>query len=95
VSLETCRPFTLVINGAFESCGGYPHSVDKKYLICSELSEPSGNTIKTVIKDIDRILRDAQEQGKLFSEAGAEWAKKSKKFNLKGYKKFPSAAHFE
>jgi len=95
VSLETCRPFTLVINGAFESCGGYPHSVDKKYLICSELSEPSGNTIKTVIKDIDHILRDAQEQGKLFSEAGAEWAKKSKKFNLKGYKKFPSTARFE
>ena len=32
VSLETCRPFTLVVNGAFESCGGYPHPIDKKYL---------------------------------------------------------------
>jgi predicted dehydrogenase len=95
VSLETCRPFMLVVNGAFESCGGYPHSIDKKYLTYSKQSEPTGDTVKTVIKDIDRILKDAQNQGKLFSEIGAEWARKTKKFNLKGYKKFPSVARFE
>ncbi|MGB8227300.1 MAG: Gfo/Idh/MocA family oxidoreductase [Sedimentisphaerales bacterium] len=95
VTLETCRPFMLAVNGAFESCGEYPHSIDKKYLTYSKQSEPGGDTIKTVIKDIDRILKDAHEKGKLFSEVGAEWAKKSKKFSLKGYKKFPTAARFD
>jgi predicted dehydrogenase len=95
VTLETCRPFMLAVNGAFESCGGYPRSIDKEYLIYSKQSEPTGETIKTVIKDIDRILKDAHEKGKLFSEVGAEWAKKSKKFDLKGYKKFPTVARFD
>jgi predicted dehydrogenase len=94
VSLETCRPFTLVVNGAFESCG-YPHSIGKEYLSCHEQSDPKGDTIKTVIKGIDHVLRKAHEDGKLFSEVGAAWAKKSGKFDLRGYKKFPTTAHFE
>ena len=60
VSLETCRPFTLVVNGAFESCGGYPHPIDKKYLTYSKQTEPTGDTVKTVINDIDRILKEAK-----------------------------------
>jgi len=94
VSLETCRPFTLVVNGAFESCG-YPHSIGKEYLSCREQSDPKGDTIKTVIKDIDHVLRVAHENGKLFSEVGAAWAKKSSNFDLRGYKKFPTTARFE
>ncbi|MGA2916841.1 MAG: Gfo/Idh/MocA family oxidoreductase [Sedimentisphaerales bacterium] len=94
VSLETCRPFTLVVNGAFESCG-YPHSIDKKYLSWSEQSDPSGESVKTVIKNVDRVLNVAHKEGKLFSEVGAEWTKKSKKFDLKGYKKFPANACFK
>lgn len=88
VTLQTCRPFTLVVNGAFESCG-HPHPVDKKYLSWVEQNEPSGEAVKTIIKGIDGVLNTAHQQGKLFSEVGAEWAKKSKKFDLKGYKKFP------
>jgi predicted dehydrogenase len=94
VSLQTCRPFTLVVNGAFESCGR-PHSIDKKFLSCSERSDAEGDTIKTVIKDIDHVLRLAQEKGKLFSEIGVEWAKASKRFDLMGYRKFPSTSHFQ
>lgn len=89
VPLEMCRPFTLVVNGAFESSGKV-HSIDKKYI---SRIEQEGD-IKTVIKDIDNILKTAHEQGKLFSEVGAKWAKKGKKFDLKGYKKFPSSAKF-
>lgn len=91
VSLETCRPFTLVVNGAFESCG-YPHSIDKKYLSFHEQSDLTGETVKTVIKDIDHVLRVAHENGKLFSEVGAPWAKKSGNFDLRDYKKFPTRA---
>jgi hypothetical protein len=94
VTLETCRPFTMVVTGAFDSCG-YPHSIDSKYLNCREQSDLSGDTIKTVIKDIDHILRVAHENGKLFSEVGAEWAKRSGIFDLRDYKKFPSTARFK
>jgi predicted dehydrogenase len=94
ICLETCRPFTLVVNGAFESCG-CPHSIDKEYLTFREQSDSNGGTIKTVIKDIDHILRVAHENSKLFSEVGAAWAKKSHVFDLRGYKRFPTTAHFE
>jgi predicted dehydrogenase len=94
VTLETCRPFTLVVNGAFESCG-YPHSIGREYLSCREQNDPKGDTIKTVIKDIDHVLRVAHEKGILFSEVGAPWAKKSGSFDLRGYKKFPTTARFE
>jgi predicted dehydrogenase len=94
VCLETCRPFTLVVNGAFESCG-LPHSIDKKYLTFREQSDSNGGTIKTIIEDIDHILRVAHENGKLFSEVGAPWAKKSGTFDLRGYKKFPTTTRFE
>jgi predicted dehydrogenase len=94
VILETCRPFTLVVNGAFESCG-LPPSIDKKYLTFREQSDSNGGTIKTIIEDIDHILRVAHENGKLFSEVGAAWAKKSDIFDLRGYKKFPTTARFK
>jgi predicted dehydrogenase len=94
VVLETCRPFTLVVNGAFESCG-LPHPIDRKYLTFREQSDSNGGTIKTIIEDIDHILRVAHENGKLFSEVGAAWAKKSGVFDLRDYKKFPTTAHFK
>jgi len=94
VSLETCRPFTLVVNGAFESCG-YPHPIDKKYLSNHEQSDLMGDKVKTVIKGIDHVLNAAHENGKLFSEVGAAWAKKSNTFDLRGYKQFPTPARFE
>jgi predicted dehydrogenase len=94
VSLETCRPFMLAVNGAFE-CVGVPFAIDKQYLTYSIEQELAGQTIKTVINDIDKTLKEANEQGKLFSEVGAKWARKAKKIDLKGYKKFPSFAEFD
>jgi hypothetical protein len=94
INLEMCRPFTMVVNGAFESCG-LPHSIEKKYLTCREQSDTNGDAIKTIIEDIDHILRVAHENGKLFSEVGAAWGIKSDKFDLKGYKKFPTNANFK
>jgi predicted dehydrogenase len=89
VVLETCRPFTLAVNGAFESSGAI-YSIDKKYLERSA----QGDDTKTVISDIDNVLKAAHEKGKLFSEVGAQWAQKTKIFNLKNYKKFPSGDCF-
>jgi predicted dehydrogenase len=91
VPLEMCRPFMLVVNGAFESGGGI-NAIDKQYI--SRVKQEDGD-IKTIIEDIDNVLKTAHEKGKLFSEVGAKWAKKGKKFNLKGYKKFPTVARFD
>ena len=93
VSLQMCRPFTLVVNGAFESCG-LPHRIEKKYLTFRAQTDSNGGTIKTIIEDIDHILRVAHENGRLFSEVGAAWGKKSKIFDLKGYNKFPVNSNF-
>lgn len=89
VTLETCRPFTLTVNGAFDSCG-LPHSISPQYLTNFEQNEPNGDSVKTVINDIDCTLKSAHENGKLFSEVGAVWAKKSRVLNLRGYKAFPA-----
>jgi predicted dehydrogenase len=94
VTLETCRPFMLVVNGAFESCGR-PHAIDKKFLTYSTETEPAGPTVKTVINGIDDILKEADEKGKLFSELGAKWSAKSKKIDLQRYTQFPSVAKFD
>lgn len=83
-TLETCRPFTLAVNGAFESCGR-PHAIDKKYIEKFE----QGDTVKTVIKGIDHVLQVAHAHGRLFSEMGIGWSVRSEKFDLTGYNKFP------
>ncbi len=94
VTLEMCRPFMLVVNGAFESCGK-PHAIDKKFLTYSAETESAGQTVKTVINGIDDLLKEADEKGKLFSELGAKWAVKSKKIDLQRYTQFPSVAKFD
>ena len=84
-SLEVCRSFTLAINGAFESCGK-PHGIDKSHISIFE----SGDSIKTVINGIDDVLRVCFNNGRLFSEMGIDWARKSAIFNLNSYSSFPS-----
>jgi predicted dehydrogenase len=90
VPLEICKPFTLSVNGAFESSGKV-HTIDKKFVTRIEQK----GDFKTVIEDIDNVLKTAQTQGKLFSEIGAKWAVKTKKFDLKNYKQFPTIAKFD
>ncbi|MDD5459477.1 MAG: hypothetical protein PHF37_08815 [Phycisphaerae bacterium] len=85
-TLETCRPFTVSVNGVFESCG-CPHRIDKKHIRRFE----DGDSVKTVIEDIDSILQAAHSAGKLFSEIGVDWAKKSDPFDVGEYKQFPSS----
>jgi hypothetical protein len=94
VTLHLEEGARMVVNGAFESCG-YSHSIGKEYLSCREHNDPKGDTIKTIIRDVGHVLRVAHEKGILFSEVGAAWAKKSGIFDLRGYKKFPTPAHFE
>lgn len=84
-TVETCRPFTLAVNAAFESCGR-PHGIEDKYIRRFE----HGDSIKTVIDGIDSVLKVAHANGRLFSEIDIEWAKRSKKKTVKGYESFPA-----
>ena len=82
-TLETCRPFTVAVNAAFESCGRI-NTVPLKYILRFE----QGDTIKTVIQNIDSVLKVAYENGQLFSETALEWANKSVTVDTTDYKEF-------
>ncbi len=85
-SLETCRPFTLAVNGAFES-SRLTHGIDKEYVRrCDKAGE-----IKTTIEGLEDRMQQAYEQGQVLSEVGAPWAVKTEPFDLAGYDSFPSA----
>ena len=78
----------------YDDANGTEGIVGNEYLRLCEQNEHTGGTIKTVIKDIDNVLHAAHEKGKLFSEVGTAWARKSVIFDLKNYKKFPTNARF-
>jgi len=80
VTVETCRPFTVAVNAAFESCG-MPHDVDAKYIDRFE----HGDSVKTVIRGIDHVLEVAHANGRLYSEMGVLWARPSKKMGAVDY----------
>ena len=83
--LDVCRPFTLSVNGAFESSGP-PRKLDHKYIDRVE----QGDDIKTVIKEIDEFLLDPENQGKVLSEAAVPWASAGQVLDISAYDYFPS-----
>jgi predicted dehydrogenase len=85
-SLDVCRPFTVTVNAAFESSGEIKQ-IDEKFIKRFEM----GESIKTVIDDIDDYLMQVHNQGKLLSEINPKWASSSTKFIVPAdYNKFPS-----
>ena len=84
-SLELCRPFTLTVNGAFES-SRMTHGINPKYIRRFEHQD----SIKTVVSDLDKYLLAGYEQGKLLSELGVPWAVKTGPLDVTGYNQFPS-----
>jgi predicted dehydrogenase len=88
VDLQMCRPFTLCVNGAFESAGQI-HAVDPAHLSKTK----HDGTRKILIRDINRVLYVCHDQGKLFSEMDVPWARPSEPLNMSGYQKFPGRGH--
>jgi predicted dehydrogenase len=84
-SLELCRPFTLAVNGAFES-SKLTHGITSRYIRCFEHQD----SMRTVVNGLDQYLLTGYEQGKLFSELGVPWAIKTEPFDMAGYTSFPS-----
>jgi len=84
-SLAMTRAFTVTVNAAFESSGKI-NPITVEHINRSE----QGDTVKTVIRDIDELLTVAHGSGRLFSEVGSDWAVASKPFKVDNYTKFPS-----
>ena len=82
--LEMVRPFTLAVNGAFES-SRQVHAIPAEYLRISG----TGATRKTVIDGIDAAIPEAASRGELFSDLGQPWAHPTATFDLTGYSQFP------
>ncbi|NQU76579.1 MAG: Gfo/Idh/MocA family oxidoreductase [Planctomycetes bacterium] len=82
--LEMCRPFTLAINGAFESARQVRRIPPEYLRITGE-----GPGRKTVIQGIDSAVPRAASQCRLFSDLQLPWAKRTATFDLTGYKRFP------
>jgi predicted dehydrogenase len=85
-SLEVCRPFTLAVNGAFES-SRLTHGIEKDYI---HRFDQDGE-IKTTVEGLQGLMQQAYQQGKVLSELGAPWAVRTEPFDVTGYRAFPLA----
>ena len=78
--VELTRPFTLVMNGAYESAGKIVKIPQNEIVRIQE-----NDSAATHIKDIEAIIDRAWEKRCLFSDLSVDWACKSSYFDLEGY----------
>lgn len=84
VSLKTCRPFTLCVNGAFDSSGSAIH-IDPAHVI----RDRRNGTSMTLIKDIEPVIKQAHKHSRLLSEIQIPWARSGCPVQMKEYTFFP------
>lgn len=84
VPLRICRPFTLCVNGAFDSSGQANH-IGKEHVV----KQHRNGLSMTLIRDITPIMRKAHLNSQLLSEAEISWAKVSRPVHMKEYCHFP------
>jgi len=84
VPLVLCRPFTLCVNGAFDS-SGQPADIDPDHVV---RSRHNGMPI-TLIKDIVPIMQRAHASSQLLSEIQVPWARRGRPIVMKEYSSFP------
>jgi len=85
VPLAACRPFTLCVNGAFDS-SGQTVFIDGSYVVKANRN----GVPTTLIRDIVPIMQRAHAESQLLSEIQIPWAQKSRTVGLKEYAYFPS-----
>lgn len=84
-TLDTLRPFTVAVNGAFDSAGSI-HSIPGNYIH----SEEQNGTNCLSIPGIETIMEDAFASNSLYSEMGVPWAKKGELLDTTRYAHFPT-----
>lgn len=83
-SLEMTRPFTVVVNAAFDSVGTI-HTIPD---VCCETRAAAGST-QTVINNMHDIMMRAFDANRLFSENDVPWAVSGQQVNTENYNHFP------
>ncbi|WP_238403330.1 Gfo/Idh/MocA family protein [Paenibacillus mesophilus] len=81
--IEACRSFVLASNGAYESSGAV-RPIPMEYVV----EQAEENTTVRLLPGLSDVMKDAAEQGKLYSEYGLPWATSTKPFKLDGYSRF-------
>lgn len=84
VSLSMCRPFTLCVNGAFDSSGQAVH-IDAAHVV----KEVQNGRSLTLIRDIAPIMQQAHHSSSLLSEIQIPWARSGRPVDMKDYSYFP------
>lgn len=79
-AIEDCRSFLLAANGAFTSNGSIHQIPDEAVTVM-----PDGDSQCTHVNHIGEFIRQASEQGKLFSELPIQWGVASSRVNMSGY----------
>jgi predicted dehydrogenase len=82
--LESVRPFTVVVNSAFDSAGSIITIPDQ--FLRRTNADPAPHT---VIEGVGEIMQQAFEANALFSELDVPWARKSTVFDAENYTEFP------
>lgn len=83
-TLAMMRPFTVAVNGAFESARRIT-SIPDDFI---NKTEVNGSTHFS-IQGIEKTMQDAFESNSLYSEIGVPWAKGSDNFHTDTYNSFP------
>jgi predicted dehydrogenase len=84
VSLAMCRPFTLCVNGAFDSSGQAVH-IDPAHIV----KEVRNGRSLTLIRDIAPLMQRAHRSSSLLSEIQIPWARSGRPVDMKDYSYFP------
>jgi predicted dehydrogenase len=83
-TLGMLRPFTVAVNGAFDSAGTI-HTIPPEHVHTEELK----GTTRRSIRGIETIMEDAFASNSLYSEMGVPWARKSEALYVAEYGQFP------
>ncbi len=81
--VELTRNFTLVVDGAYESARGTTRIPESMIRRVGEKG-----SVATYVDGLDELVKRAFSERKLFSEAGADWAREGDWFALEGYERF-------
>jgi predicted dehydrogenase len=81
--IEACRNFMLASNGAHESAGRVL-AIPQQYVV---EREDDDSTVR-LLPDLSERIMDAADKGQLYSEFPFPWAKPSRLFSTKGYRRF-------
>ncbi len=85
MTLKDAEGHLLLSNGAYESSGGITHIAPEH-----TVRTPINDSTATIIPNIDQLIPQAVQEGKLLSEMGQPWAKPTQPLDMTNYSHFPA-----